>query len=86
MSSRTVELHIRDRPRFEPALERDNGHYPGEGKARERDGQTSNHHDVVPSLSHRGHSQVRGTEHEYQTTASQEESGKGFGRRSAGQG
>lgn len=84
-SSRTVELDAWDRPRLEPTLERDNGHYPCEGKARDRDGQTSDHHDIISSLSHRGHGQVRGTKHEYQTAASQEESGKGFCRRSAGQ-
>ena len=80
----TVELDVWDRPRLEPSLERNDGHHPSEGEARDRDGQTRNHHDIVPSLSHSGHSQVRGAEHEHQTTASQEEPGEGLGRWSAG--
>ena len=72
-------------PRVEPAFERDNGRHPSKGEARDRDGQTRNHHDIAPPLSHRGHSQIRGAKHEHQTTASQEESGQGLGRRSAGQ-
>jgi len=83
--SRTVELDVWDRSRLEPALERNDGHDPSEGKARDRDSQTRDHHDIVSTLPHRGHGQVRGAEHEHQTTARQEEPSQGFSRRSARQ-
>jgi len=81
--SRTVELDVWDRPRLEPAPEGNDGHNPSEGETRDCNSQTRDHHDIVSSLSHRGHSQVRGAEHKHQTPTCQEESGQGFGGRSA---
>jgi hypothetical protein len=83
--SGAVELDVRDRPRLEPAFERNDRHDPSEGETRDCDSQARDHHDVVPTLPHRCHSQVGCAKHEHQTATRQEESSQGFGGRSARQ-
>lgn len=62
---RTVELDVWDRPGLEPALEGNDGGDPSDGETRDCNGQTRDHHDIVPFLPHCGHSQLRGAEHEH---------------------